>query len=128
MSTVNKKKRTAATHEDIVTILPDIGWEAFQQIEPIVLALPKCIQNRSLQCFAHCRKCHYGGLGIQRREDTCDGLDDTFLLKESGDSTPLRSLRRAEVGWTDDLVAGVGHIRRTVVVDGCEHMGFDSQG
>ena len=118
-----------ATHEGVVTIFPDVGWKALQQLEPVVLELPKYIQNRSCQGFAYCRESHYCGFRIQGREDTCDSFDDTFLLKQLGDPTSLRPRYWMKVGSADDLVAGVGHIRRIVVVDECGNsMDLDSRG
>ena len=43
---VSDGKRTA-THEGVITFLPDIRWKALQQLEPVVLGLPKSVQDRA---------------------------------------------------------------------------------
>lgn len=70
-----------ATHERIVTFLPNVRWEALQQLEPVILRFPKHVQDRSFQSLADCRESHDCGFRIQGREDTCNGFDDPFLLK-----------------------------------------------
>lgn len=109
-------KRTA-THEGVITFLPDIRWKALQQLEPVVLGLPKGVQDRAFQSLACYRKRHDGGFRVQGREDTCNGFDDPFVLEQSRDSISLRPQHRMGVCHVDDLVAGVGHVRTIVVAD-----------
>lgn len=118
-----------ATHEGVITFLPDVRWKTLQQLEPVVLGLPKYIQGWSFQSLACCRESQDGRFRVQRREDTCNGFDDPFLLKEPGDPTSLRPQHGVRVNHADDLVVGMGHVRAIVVAgEGENNMILDSRG
>jgi len=106
-----------ATHKCVITFLPDVGWEALQQPEPVILGLPKYVQDRSLQSFAYRRESHNSSPRIHGREDTCDGFDDPFVLKQPGNPISLRSQHRVGVYCAHNPVAGMGHVRAIVVAD-----------
>jgi len=104
-----------ATHEGIITFFPDVRWEALQQLEPVVLRLPECVQDRPLQNLACRREGHDSGFRIQGSEEACNCFDYPLLLKKSGDHISLRHQNRVGVNRADDPVVGTGHIRAIVV-------------
>ena len=115
MGAVASSGQRTATHKGVITFLPDVRWEAPQQLEPVVLRLPKSVQDGSFQSSACCCKSYDGGFRVQSGEDACNSFDDPFLLKQSGDPVSLRPQHRVRGGRLDDLVAGMGHIRAIVV-------------
>ena len=78
-----------ATHEGVITFFPDVRWEALQQLEPVVLRLPKRVQDRALQNLACRREGHDSGFRIQSSEEACNCFDYPLLLKQSGDHISL---------------------------------------
>lgn len=119
--------RRTTTHEGVIALLPDIRWETLQQPEPVILGLPKYVQDRSFQGLAYRRESHDSGFRIRGREETCNGFDDPFVLKQPGDPISLRPQHRAGA-CAYNLVVGMGHIRILVVADeGGNSMDFNSR-